>query len=85
MLEVVTPEQQKFTSENGIKLAVVFQKLKDKKRILILIPHVEFKQYEDLSLPKFLHGVIISFFVFFSTREHSGMVFVNNWLRNLRA
>lgn len=68
MLEVVTPEQQKFTSENGIKLAVVFQELKDKKRILILcylIPHVEFKQYEDLSLPKFLHGVIISFFVFF--------------------
>ena len=30
MLEVVTPEQQKFTSENEIKLVVVFKKLKDK-------------------------------------------------------
>ena len=46
MLEVVTPERQKFTSENEIKLVFVFQNLKDKKRILILcylIRHVEFK------------------------------------------
>lgn len=28
MLEVVTPEQQKFTSENEIKLVAVFQKTK---------------------------------------------------------
>lgn len=73
MLEVVTPEQQKFTSENEIKLVAVFQKTKGQVKDFILcylIPHVEFKQYEDLSLPKFLHGVIISFFVFFQ-RENT--------------
>lgn len=58
MLEVVTPEQQKFTPENEIKLVVAFQKtkgqIKDFKFMLfILIPHVEFKQYEYLSFHNF--------------------------------